>query len=147
MMASIHAAALYTAVNTMSPQYPELHKAIDDLINCLAENATSISYRELDDEDLQTERTAGIGEGGLVDYERIGEVVRLALAESHKPVDCVETNGHGGAEIMQEVGKMRTATRSESRYWRLDRAADECMVATRTFAEWLAGGEGRVYKI
>lgn len=50
-------------------------------------------------------------------------------------------------KIVIRVGKMLSATRSESRYWRSDRAAQECNVAPRTFAEWMAEGKVRFYKV
>jgi hypothetical protein len=60
---------------TMNEQ-TELHEAMADLIDFVAKNATNIRFAELDDDELQT---------GLVDYVKIAEVVRTALAESHTP--------------------------------------------------------------
>ena len=35
---------------------------------------------------------------------------------------------------------------SESRYWSIDRAAQECAVSKRTFSDWLAAGKIRYYQ-
>jgi hypothetical protein len=49
--------------------------------------------------------------------------------------------------IVIKVGKALLATRKESHYWRLDRAAEACNVSPRTFAEWLADGKVHFFKL
>ena len=58
-----------------------------------------------------------------------------------KPLDAQEID-----RIVREAVRAELATKN-SRYWSPERAAVECTVSNRTFAEWLAEGKVRFYKV
>ena len=47
------------------------------------------------------------------------------------------------AAVCEKLG----TNRSDTRYWNIERAAHECTVDKRTFAEWMARGKVSFYKI
>src|ERR1039458_1634305 len=58
-----------------------------------------------------------------------------------KPLDAQEIE-----KIVREAARAELATKN-SRYWSPERAAVECTVSNRTFADWLAEGKVRFYKV
>ena len=58
-----------------------------------------------------------------------------------KPLDAEQVE-----KIVREAVRTELATKN-SRYWSPERAAVECTVSNRTFAEWIADGKVRFYKV
>ena len=72
---------------------------------------------------------------------------RVEMPSSVVPVEQSTLTDADVQRIAEAVCEKLSTNRSDTRYWNIERAAHECTVDKRTFAEWMAKGKVSFYKI
>ena len=72
---------------------------------------------------------------------------RVEMPSSVVPVEQSTLTDADVQRIAEAVCEKLGTVRSDTRYWSIERAAHECSMSERTFAEWMANGKVSFYKI